>query len=118
MRLVACRNHGLDERRRRTREDLAKVARKVMCGTRKEVPDIGIAVGRVVNRCKMAKHFDLSIYGLTWQRREGLIAIEASLDGITIIRTSLFSADMSAVDCDRSYKSLTRVDKSLKIYLH
>ena len=123
-RLVACRNPALAERRRRTREDLlavteedlARLARKVRRGTLKGASDIGVAVGRVVNRCKMAKHFDLSIGddSLSWQRREGLIAIEASLDGITIIRTSLSSEDMSAVDCVRSYKSLTRVERAFR----
>ena len=99
-----------------TEEDLARLARKVRRGTLKGASDIGVAVGRVVNRCKMAKHFDLSIGddSLSWQRREGLIAIEASLDGITIIRTSLSSGDMSAVDCVRSYKSLTRVERAFR----
>ena len=54
-----------DERRRRTREellavteeDLAKLARKVRRGTLKGSSYIGVAVGRVVNCCKMAKHF-------------------------------------------------------------
>ena len=40
---------------------------------------------------------------------EGLV--EATLDGIYVIRTSLVAKDLLAADCVRSYKALTRFER-------
>jgi hypothetical protein len=46
-------------------------------------------VGRVIERFHMGKHIELSITdaAFTWQRRHDVIAQEAALDGLYVIRT-------------------------------
>jgi hypothetical protein len=52
---------------------------------------IGLAVGAVIDKHKMKKHFALDIADgrFTFHRRQEQIAAEAKLDGIYVIRTSL-----------------------------
>jgi hypothetical protein len=75
---------------------------------------IGLAVGKVVNRYKVAKHFELDIgeKHLGFQRKQATIAAEAALDGIYIIRTSVELERMTADDCVRNYKSLANVERA------
>ena len=84
-RLVCCRNPLLAEDRRRTRQellqateaDLEKVAARVERGGLKDPAKIGLAAGRVLNRHKMAKHFDLDIKerSFSFSRREDSAAL-------------------------------------------
>ena len=62
---------------------------------------IGLRVGRVVTQYKVAKHFELAIgeRAFTFQRKLDGIAVEAALDGVYIIRTSVNAAQMEAADC-------------------
>ena len=55
-------------------------------------------VGRVVNRYKMAKHFDLEIGddSFSFSREGAQIAAEAALDGIYVLRTSLSDEALSS----------------------
>ncbi|MCL5048380.1 MAG: hypothetical protein M1374_06320 [Firmicutes bacterium] len=48
-------------------------------------------VGKVINRYKMAKHFDVVIGdgSLSVTRRQASIDSEAALDGIYVLRTSM-----------------------------
>jgi hypothetical protein len=48
-------------------------------------------VGRIIERFHMGKHIELSITdnAFTWQRRHDVIAQEAALDGLYVIRTSV-----------------------------
>ena len=70
----------------KTEEALQKLAHAV--ARRKKKPfqrdEIGLKVGRVLNRWKMAKHFRLTITDghLAWQRRAEAIKAEETLDGI------------------------------------
>jgi hypothetical protein len=52
---------------------------------------IGERVGRVVNRYKVAKHFELRIDDgrFEYARKQEQITAEAALDGIYVLRTSL-----------------------------
>ena len=70
---------------------------------------IGLAVGKVVNKRKMKKHFHLEITatGFSFRRRQESIDAEAALDGIYVIRTSLGPDHMEAAECVRSCKRLT-----------
>ena len=103
-RLVLCRNPELARERGRkraellaaTERELERIARMVR---RKHAPlrgkaEIGMAVGAVLDRHRMAKHFTLTITedSLSWQRDEARIAREARLDGIYVIRTSVSAA--------------------------
>ena len=125
-RLVLCRNPELARERGRkraellaaTERELERIARMVR---RKHAPlrgkaEIGMAVGAVLDRHKVAKHFTLTITddSLSWQRDEARIAREARLDGIYVIRTSVAAAAMDAADVVRAYKDLAQVERAFR----
>jgi hypothetical protein len=125
-RLMACFNPLLaDERRRKrqellaaTEKDLGRIAAEV--GRRKKSPlpqaTIGLKVGKVLNRFKMAKHFELTIADgvFRWARRQDSIERETQLDGIYVVRTSEPMDRMSAEDTVRRYKSLAQVERAFR----
>jgi hypothetical protein len=77
---------------------------------------IGVRIGRVINKYKVAKHFKLEIgdNNLNWLLREENISAEAALDGIYVIRTSLKKKEMSADSAVRSYKQLSGVERAFR----
>jgi len=77
---------------------------------------IGVQVGKIINRHKVAKHFELSIGETTlgWARRQDTIDAEAALDGLYVIRTSLDAQRMDAPSCVRSYKALSNVERAFR----
>ena len=100
-RLIVCRNPDLARERARkrqellaaTEEDLAVIAAAV-ARARKPLrgeAEIALKVGALVNRHKMAKHFELSIgaASFAFHRKTEAIAAEAALDGVYVVRTSL-----------------------------
>lgn len=121
-RLVACRNPLLAEERARKREsllrategELEKVALATRRATRRLVgrDKIGLRVGKVLGRYKMAKHFVLEIEdeGFSYHRDEERIGAEARLDGVYVIRTSVDATELDAEAVVRSYKDLSRVE--------
>ena len=98
-RLLACRNPALARLRARTRQELLlateqnlqKIKLRVDAARLVGRDKIGLAVGKVVNQYKVAKHFELLITdnAFTFARKAGPIALEAALDGLYIIRTSV-----------------------------
>lgn len=78
--------------------------------------NIGVRVGKVVNKYKVAKHFVLEIRddGFDFHIDEQKVASEAALDGIYVIRTSLSEERLSADDAVRSYKSLSQVERAFR----
>ena len=123
-RLVACRNTELAKLRAHTRDDLLAATQrslekiKVRVDAAKLVGSdkIGVAVGKVVNTYKVAKHFELFITdnAFTFERLAQSIAAEAALDGLYIIRTSVKAARMDAPTCVRTYKSLSQVERAFR----
>ncbi|MBF0433884.1 MAG: transposase [Magnetococcales bacterium] len=123
-RLVACHNQDLANRRARTRLTLlAKTVRRiepiqrsVATGRLRGQDKIGLRVGRVINRYKMAKHFQLEIgeRSLDWRINLTNINAEADLDGIYIVRTNLPADRMDATDTVRSYKRLAKVERAFR----
>src|SRR4030067_970522 len=77
---------------------------------------IGVRVGRVINRYKMAKHIALAIdeTHFSYQIRQDQVAAEAALDGIYVIRTSRSRERICAEDAVRSYKSLSDVERAFR----
>ncbi len=77
---------------------------------------IGVRVGKVVNKYKVAKHFVLNIQadGFDFHIDEEKVAAEAMLDGIYIVRTSLPIGRLSTEDTVRSYKSLSQVERAFR----
>jgi transposase len=78
--------------------------------------EIGVRVGKVVNRYKVAKHFVLKIQDDLFEFHIDCkkVAAETMLDGIYVIRTSLPAARLSPEDTVRSYKSLTQVERAFR----
>jgi transposase len=123
-RLVACRNPELAKLRAHKRADLLaateasldKIKARVDAGKLVGSDEIGVRVGKVINRYKVAKHFELSIEnnGFSFARKLAAIAAEAALDGIYIIRTSVSAAQMDAPSCVRNYKSLAQVERAFR----
>jgi transposase len=125
-RLVVCFNPLLAEDRKRTRGELlaatearlAKIAAEVERRTQTPLSadEIGVKVGKVLNRHKVGKHFTLTIednrFGYT--RKGESIEREARLDGIYIIRTSERAQTLSAEDTVRTYKSLGQVEQAFR----
>lgn len=125
-RLVACYNPLLSERRRRKREELLtateakleRIAREVGRRTHKPLKkdEIGVRVGRVLNKYKVGKHFRLTIEDnlLKWERKQQAIEKESGLDGIYVIRTSESAVKLSAENAVRGYKRLADVEQAFR----
>ena len=79
---------------------------------------IGVRVGKVLNRFKVAKHFTLDITDeqFSYQRNQARIESEAALDGVYIIRTSVPAEALSAEDTVRAYKDLSKVEQAFRSY--
>jgi transposase len=125
-RLIACRNPFLADERTRKREDLLGATEKelnkiVQATQRANRPlrgkdKIGLRVGKVINKFKMAKHITLEIddNAFSYQRNEPNIAEEAALDGMYVIRSSVGAETLSAEDTVRAYKDLSKVERAFR----
>ncbi len=123
-RLVACRNPQLARLRAHKREALLLATERTLDTIKVRVDagrlagqdKIGVCVGRVVNQYKVAKHFALTIgdAAFTFERKQTVIAAEAALDGLYIIRTSVSTDAMDAAACVRSYKALSNVERAFR----
>ena len=125
-RLIVCRNPDLAAERTRKRQDLLAaterdLARIQTAVSRKRNPlrgaaAIGLAVGAVIEKHKMRKHFDLTITdtGFSLTRKTDAIAAEAANDGIYIVRTSLAAEVLDDAATVRSYKSLSQVERAFR----
>jgi len=120
-RLVVCKNPLLAAERARKREDLLqateveldKIVARVQRGNLVDAGDIGMAVGRAIQRYKMSKHFakGISHGSFSYQRDQSAIRQEASLDGIYIVRTSLPESRLGTADVVRAYKRLAQAER-------
>jgi len=122
-RLIACYNPFLEAERSRKRAELlaateAELAKIAAATRRARRPlrgkdAIGLAVGKVINKKKVAKHFivDITQEGLAWRRDEQKITDEAALDGIYVIRTSLPTSALGTGAAVESYKALENVER-------
>lgn len=123
-RLVACRNPELAKLRagkrqsllEATTKELEKVKAMVERGRLRAQGEIGVRVGRVVNKYKVAKHFALEIAERRFAYRvlEEQVAAEARLDGIYVIRTSIAKKCLTAEDAVRNYKLLSNVERAFR----
>jgi transposase len=124
-RLICCHNPALEADRARTREELlagteaelAKIKASVEAGRLKDPDKIGIRVGKVINKRKVAKHFilDLGPGRLSWRRDQDKITTEAALDGIYVIRTSVPGSILDAAAAVTAYKDLKHVERDFRI---
>jgi transposase len=123
-RLVACRNPFLAAERARKRgellaatEDLlAPITAAVTAGRLHGADAIGVKVGKVIDKYKMAKHLDVAITdtSLSLTRRTDQITAEAALDGIYVIRTSLAADTLDPPGVVTAYKDLANVERDFR----
>jgi transposase len=124
-RLVVCRNPLVAAERARKREallvateaDLAPIRERVAAGRLTDAAQIGLAVGEVIKRHRVKKHFTLEIADgrFSYARETERIAEEAALDGIYVLRTSLAAARLDAPDVVRAYKQLKEVERDFRV---
>jgi hypothetical protein len=122
-RLVCCHNPALADERARKRAELLAATEKelqtIAAATRRArrplrgQDTIALRVGKVRNKFKMAKHFDLDITddAFTFTRNKESIAAEAALDGIYVLRTSLPEHTLAQDDVVGRYKDLADVER-------
>ena len=125
-RLIVCRNPLLAIERARKRSDLlaaserdlAKVVARVEAKRQplRGAAEIGLAVGAILDKHKMAKHFDITIgeASLSFERKLDSIEREARLDGIYVVRTSVPAEIMGAAETVQAYKDLARVERAFR----
>ena len=123
-RLVACRNPELAKLRVATRRslieatevELDKVRSMVKKGKLRGKAKIGVRVGKVVNKYKVSKHFDLDIKtaNFNYNVAEDRVKAEAALDGIYVVRTSVTKKMMSMEEAVLNYKMLSGVERAFR----
>jgi transposase len=125
-RLIACFNPLLAEERARKRPDLLaateKQLEKIAAATKRTKrplrgkQNIGIRAGKIFNRYKMGKHFQLRIEedSFHYERKTANIQREENLDGIYVIRTSVKKEALSSQQVVASYKSLSGVERAFR----
>jgi transposase len=97
---------------------LDRVRRRIRRGSLHGKAAIGVRVGRVVNKYKVAKHFFLDIRddGFDFRIDEDKVAAEAVLDGVYVIRTSLLKERMDSEETVRTYKLLSQVERAFRSF--
>lgn len=125
-RLIVCRNPELAAKRAHKRRELLEATERDLARIRTAVArqrnplrgkaEIGLAVGAVIEKHKMRKHFDLTIdeASFTFARKTDAIEAEAATDGIYIVRTSLGAEIIDDATAVRSYKSLSQVERAFR----
>jgi hypothetical protein len=127
-RLVVCRNPHVARERARKREALLAATEKELAKVKASVENprgrlhgkpaglIGERAGRVVNRFKVAKHFQLTIADgrFDYARDEQAINEEAALDGFYVLRTSVADNQLSPQAVVRAYKLLAHAERAFR----
>lgn len=125
-RLVVCRNPQLADKRKHTREDLLLATEKLIAVIQKKIlrkrnplrgaDEIGIALGKIIDRKKVAKHFNIDITddSLSVERNQEKIDAEAACDGLYVIRSNVSDQEMSAAKLVENYKNLQAVERAFR----
>ena len=115
----------IEKRLRRSRRhiesiarQLAKLSQKVDKGRLHGQDAIGVRVGKVINKYKVSKHFELDIRDndFSFEINQDNVKKEAALDGIYIVRTSLSKDRMDADETVRSYKLLSQAERAFRSF--
>ena len=123
-RLICCRNPLLAAERARKRGELltateqllAPILAAVAAGRLAGADKIGLKIGKVIDKYKMAKHLHLSITDttVTLTRNHNRITAEAALDGIYVLRTSVPATDLDTPAVINAYKNLSKVERDFR----
>ncbi|NEO10310.1 IS1634 family transposase [Moorena sp. SIO3I8] len=127
-RLIACRNPILAEANQLKREQLLQATEKelnaIVAATNREkraligADKIGLRVGKVINRYQVGKFFNLEITqrSFSYSRKRDVLSVEAALDGLYVIRTSVEAETLDAPATVKTYKSLSQVEQAFRAY--
>ena len=125
-RLVVCRNpfradHAAAARQRLLLATEKKLAKLQEATARERNPlrgkeQIALQAGALLGKYKMKKHFKWTITdtSFTFQRDEKAIALEASLDGLYVVRTSVPQEALPAETAVATYKQLSGVEAAFR----
>jgi transposase len=123
-RLIACRNPLLAAQHARKRDKLLAaneellqtIAERVDKGRLTGADKIGEAVGKVIGKYKMGKHFHRTITdtSFTYHRNQAAIDAQAALDGIYVIRTSVDVDALSPAEVVQAYKDLANIERDFR----
>ncbi|MGB9304108.1 MAG: IS1634 family transposase [Mycobacterium sp.] len=123
-RLICCRNPLLAAERARKRGELlsateqllAPISAAVAAGRLAGADQIGLKIGKVLDKYKMAKHLHLTITDttVTITRKQAQITAEAALDGIYVLRTSVPATDLATAAVIGAYKNLAKVERDFR----
>jgi transposase len=99
-------------------KQLAKLRQKIDQGQLHGQDNIGVRVGKVIDKYKVGKHFKLDIRDndLSFEINREQVKEEAALDGIYIVRTSLSKQRMDADETVRSYKLLSQAERAFRSF--
>jgi hypothetical protein len=126
LRRQGCIQLSLFDERARKREALLAATEKLLAKVKTKVDrkrnplrgeaEIGVEVGKVVNRKKVAKHFCLEIAEDRFEvsRNQEKIDAESSLDGLYIIRSNVEASQMSDEQVVGHYKNLASVERAFR----
>src|SRR6266511_1856728 len=119
-RLVVCRNPALGAERARkrsqlldaTEDALAKLQATVAAGRLKDHTKIAVRAGRIINKYKMAKHFDLHVeHGqISWARRPERIQAMAATEVVGVYK--------SLAEVEADFRSWKATDLQLRPIYH
>ena len=95
---------------------LDKLCKRIEHGRLHGKDAIGVRVGRVINKYKVAKHFVLRIEdnSFDFEINQDRVDAEAALDGIYVVRTSVAKETMDTEHAVRSYKQLANVERAFR----
>lgn len=125
-RLMVCRNPLLAAARAQKRDELLAATErefeKIAAATQRAknplrgAAKIGLRVGAIKGKYKVAKHFALTITDdvFGYERKVDQIAAEAELDGLYVVRTNIPAEQLSADDTVRAYKSLSQIERAFR----
>jgi Transposase DDE domain len=125
-RLIACYNATLADERGRTREAFLQATERELETIRQATTrakrrlmgqgNIALRVGKVLQRFKVGKHFQIEITDeqLRYTRDTQSITTEAALDGVYVLRTSGPAEALDAASTVRAYKSLATVERAFR----
>ncbi len=97
---------------------MTKVMQQINRGRLHGQDTIGVRVGKVINKYRVGKHFELDIRDndFNFKIDHDNVKKEAALDGIYIIRTSLPTERMDANETVRSYKLLSQAERAFRSF--
>ena len=119
-RYMLCKNPDMARKEANTRKRLVELTcaelDKIIASKRKTKYSKAVRIGRVLDKYSMSKFviLDGTDDTVTYKLDTDKIARESALDGCYIVFTDVSSADMSALDTVKCYKSLIKVEQAFR----